>query len=728
MAARDCRTLTSLQQILSALSACQAEESELSNSLSNLLSAREPIIISLSRLQTLVPKLDELQHEASSLSAKVSTTAKTAERIGGKVRDLDEEMRRIREAGDRVGQVIDLKSSLSALEFAIHSQDWESATRHCARAMSLPPEVISGQFSETAVPTSESHLPPSQTLQSAREHLLQVFRKNFDQASRSRDATATTRFFKLFPTIGWEAEGLEAYSSFVVDLVRLRAPASAKTSSPLYYITALTALFENIALIVDQHHPVVVKYYGTGKMQSVVERLLEECDRVVKGLIEGWQEERAMRRKLADALSSPPTFSQPGNSRRAASPVDEGVDPREIDKVLTEVSAMSGRWNLFRIFLTENLANPPTEPQEELPDSQPVQPEDSISFESTSSFHIFEDLLSAYYIPLEIWYMRTIIHKAHRLASPDASQSIAATTTPDDVFYILKIALLRLLSTGSLPAVERMFDQLREVLEQDYIGIIKKKLDDVYRGSGPSGTNMRGGVDRENRLAFITLLNDLDIRRPTWSVYVAISGAHATIGQHFMRVEQPAIKDRISTFASLAGKFRSTMRVGIEQLFNQLIRPKLRTLIPEVYKDVSYVLDDDSYSTAEYQDVVRKRFIKTWDGLMDGYKDTFTDGNFRLYFGLTLDVVLRPWEKFMMGFKFTELGAVRFDRDLRSITTYLSSQTAFGDARDKFVRLQQMSTLLNLDPDEDVDEFYNGSGISWRLTAQEARSIAGLKI
>lgn len=51
----------------------------------------------------------------------------------------------------------------------------------------------------------------------------------------------------------------------------------------------------------------------------------------------------------------------------------------------------------------------------------------------------------------------------------------------------------------------------------------------------------------------------------------------------------------------------------------------------------------------------------------------------------------------MMGFKFTELGAILFDRDLRSINTFLSSQTAFGDGREKFVRLQQMSTLLNLD-------------------------------
>lgn len=51
----------------------------------------------------------------------------------------------------------------------------------------------------------------------------------------------------------------------------------------------------------------------------------------------------------------------------------------------------------------------------------------------------------------------------------------------------------------------------------------------------------------------------------------------------------------------------------------------------------------------------------------------------------------------MMGFKFTELGAIRFDRDLRAIIGYLSSQTAFGDAREKFLRLQQLSTILNLD-------------------------------
>ena len=67
-------------------------------------------------------------------------------------------------------------------------------------------------------------------------------------------------------------------------------------------------------------------------------------------------------------------------------------------------------------------------------------------------------------------------------------------------------------------------------------------------------------------------------------------------------------------------KLQSTLRVGVEQLFNQLLRPKLRTLLADVYKDVSYVLDEDAYAAAEYQDVVRKRFIRAWEGLAEGYK------------------------------------------------------------------------------------------------------------
>ena len=102
-------TLTTLPQVLSALSSLESEEAELSNSLSALLSDQEPIQNALARLQSLLPRVDELHTEASALSRKVSVTARTAERVGGRVRTLDEEMRRVREASDRLQQVMELK-------------------------------------------------------------------------------------------------------------------------------------------------------------------------------------------------------------------------------------------------------------------------------------------------------------------------------------------------------------------------------------------------------------------------------------------------------------------------------------------------------------------------------------------------------------------------------------------------------------------------------------------
>lgn len=51
-------------------------------------------------------------------------------------------------------------------------------------------------------------------------------------------------------------------------------------------------------MIVDQHQPVVEKYYGPGKMTSVLQRLLQEADRVTRSLVEGWVEERSVKRKV----------------------------------------------------------------------------------------------------------------------------------------------------------------------------------------------------------------------------------------------------------------------------------------------------------------------------------------------------------------------------------------------------------------------------------------------
>jgi hypothetical protein len=114
------------------------------------------------------------------------------------------------------------------------------------------------------------------------------------------------------------------------------------------------------------------------------------------------------------------------------------------------------------------------------------------------------------------------------------------------------------------------------------------------------------------------------------------------IGQSFLDSEYETVRAELQSFTELSTRMRNIAKVccvaglvvgddspdpirfppqtGLDQLFNQLTRPRLRALLDDCYKGVSYVLDEDGYAEAELQDIVRKRFIKGWEPLVEGYK------------------------------------------------------------------------------------------------------------
>ena len=113
-------SLATLPEILSALSALDEQETQLSRSLEVLISNKASVQLSLDKLKSLAPQLDELQVDAQALAENVSSTAQTARRVGDRVRLLDEEMRRVREAAERVSQVMELKVRMQSLQPGNH--------------------------------------------------------------------------------------------------------------------------------------------------------------------------------------------------------------------------------------------------------------------------------------------------------------------------------------------------------------------------------------------------------------------------------------------------------------------------------------------------------------------------------------------------------------------------------------------------------------------------------
>ncbi|KAG8728108.1 hypothetical protein FRC11_011804 [Ceratobasidium sp. 423] len=745
------RTATRIEDVLAALSKSESEESELSHSLAEIIADRNRIRTALVRLENLVPVLDGLVQKGDKLKGNVGRTAETAERVGAGVRGLERVMGRVRIAAERVGQVADAKASLAALQAAMEQRDWETAARHCARAMAVPKGVMEGPFAQVAIPSTDLPDPPTQTLVDARTALLGVFRKEFDAAAIARDPVAISRFFKLFPTINCPADGLAAYSDFVLDLVARRAPPTVKG-------------------LIDQHQPIVEKYYGSGNMHTVVARLLRECDRVVNGLYDGWEEERDISRKLSDARTAtfqtlvPAARTKPGQTPTID---DSGPDPREIDRVLGELATMAGRWALFRRFLVDRLEDDMTPSAPTTPDGgttlllkpttpgpatpgfglklltpantsfqKPIEPELEKEPEP-SAFQKALDLVSqtgtqvrlgtlfeSTYAPLETWHLRAALDRAHvnsAPANPGSMGTAQTSTTPDDAFFILHLTLSRALSSGSVVCVKKTVKNVRDVVERDLVGVIRRRMEDCWRA--PAAGKKGAGEDRV--AVFVTYLNDLSMCAHHAERLAQDLSASSSLAQGFLEDEDEEVRSAVGGLSDLGG-FKGVVKTGIDNLFTQLVRPRLRSLIPDVYRDVTYVLDESSYSTAEHDDAVRKRFVKGWGEVVGSYKasDTLTEENYRAFFALAVEVVVRPWEKYIMGMKFTELGAIRFDRDLRAVIGHLS----VGDARDKFIRLQQVSTLLNLDAEEDPDEFYTTSGIAWKLSASEARAVSALRV
>lgn len=173
--------------------------------------------------------LQETDEDASDgLVSRINRVWETSERVGGKVRKLDDEIGRVREAADVVTEVLELKNSLQTLDGAIEKNDWEAAARACRRAMSVRAEVTQGGFASAVVPTPQNPLPPPQQLDELRAVLLRTFREEFDAAAARKDEHEVSRYFRLWPGIGAENEGLEAYGDFVVSLVKSRSSSAGK--------------------------------------------------------------------------------------------------------------------------------------------------------------------------------------------------------------------------------------------------------------------------------------------------------------------------------------------------------------------------------------------------------------------------------------------------------------------------------------------------------------------
>ncbi|OTB05938.1 hypothetical protein M426DRAFT_319322 [Hypoxylon sp. CI-4A] len=770
---------SNLSDVRAALAALHVRETTVTNRLNALLSSQVDLSRELGRLDLLRANLGSQVIATRAISnGMLSSAADTAGRLSSRVKDLDLEKDRVQQTLNVVEQVAELKACVHGVVGSMGApQDWEAAAGYISRASKVPEPIIRGAFAASMVPSVEVPDAPWVTLENAKESLCGLFLREFEKAAKDGDGAKVTRFFKLFPLIGRGDVGLDVYGRYVCQGVAgtaratLRAtPGDAGKKDGFFYANALTKLFEHIAQIVESHGALVERHYGEGKMVKVIERLQMEAD--VQGgiILDSWSDERGVDRKLTDAKSYPfsflvqsflppqrtltgtPRMNSPavGSGTNGRNSEDEGVDMKEVDGLLSEISIMLGRWALYSRFLAGKCKNP------DAPEDAPLSIPEVVTKSNLS--RKIQGKLTTPYNSLALFFFRRSVEKAFQLdeSPPGLSLNISKPidgnapyiiSAVDDVMYIVSAIIHKAMSTSQRDVTASVIPDVGRVLGSDFIGMVQRRMRDE---SYPQPV-VQGGLPPENKIiSFIVLINSLDVAKD-YLTRIITSQLGTTPDQpngssqpnplansfpfeHDVTFVTTALNTLNTTFSIKTSELLSD---ALKVLFDKVIKQRLKPVLVDAFREADYWRSEDELAEIAQQndededeviDRVQRRFEHGWDALMKPIARLMTPKTFTALIDLTATDLSKTLEKRVWSYsgKTSAYGAIRMERDFSGIV----STVARGNysVREMFARVTQILMVADME-DEEWEELMNEDdegGIQWVINEDERRRARNL--
>ncbi|KAA8574122.1 hypothetical protein EYC84_005644 [Monilinia fructicola] len=345
--------------------------------------------------------------------------------------------------------------------------------------------------------------------------------------------------------------------------------------------------------IVEGHGGLVERHYGAGKMVRVIERLQVEAD--VQGgiVLDTWGDEKNVDRRLTDVRSYPFSFlvqsflpnQRPTGISRTGSPAVGG--------------AANGRANgcdvrpmvTIHRFLSGKCRDPEASADEPL-----IMP-DLRSVEKAFQLDEFPTGLSL---------------NPSKPIDGNAPYIISAV---DDVMYIVNAVLKRSISTSQRGVIESVIPAISRVLGTDFVGMVQRKMRDE---SYPKPL-LQGGFPPEDKIiAFIVLINTLDVSNDYISRIMSshLQPSEPNSASHAKgAAPAPALKDLFpyghdATFvsnsltslnATFSSKTNELISEGLQVMFNNVIKPRLRPVLSETFRDVDYSLTTEDLAEIALQ-------------------------------------------------------------------------------------------------------------------------------
>ncbi|KAF4111190.1 conserved oligomeric Golgi complex subunit 4 [Onychostoma macrolepis] len=742
--------LTELEDLERVYAQLCAEEAEVQKELGGLMGQQSNIETKMLALQRMGPNLQLIEGDAVQLSGMISFTCSLAENVSSKVRQLDLTKKRLYQAIQRADDILDLKFCTDGVQTALRNQDYEQAAAHIHRYLSLDQSVIelSKQGGEGSAVEASLAL-----LQEAERNLKALVTTRLEEAVSTGDLPQVERFFKILPLLGLHEQGLARFAQYLCSQLASKAEENlllavgsdlGERRAPVIFADTLTLLLEGIARIVETHQPIVETYYGPGRLHTLLAHLQKECDKQAQKIVDKFIQQRDYNNKFQVIQSS-----------MMRGMTTEKIEPRDLDPVLCEVTLMNSRAELYFRFLRRRIVAD-FEVADAMADETVIQEHQQSLEQLLKNCQLSRTMqeLIGYYIPMEEYYMRESVNKAVAMDTAEVGQ--LSSSMVDDVFYIVKKCISRALTSSSSDCVCAMINHATSVLETDFREVLVCKLragypvsalQDLQRGVSSAVSLMQSSL-QHGKITNLTQTLGIESQEQAKSAYLVALNNVEVCSENISTLKKNLESDCVKLFSQGAGsdhakakidsclsdlvntssKFKDLLQEGLQELNNTSIRPQVKPWISS-FLSVSHNIEEEEFSEYEANDPWVQQLIVQLEQLMAEFKVGLSPVIYDTLTSLMTSLIAMEMEKTVFKCTFSRLGGLQFDKELRALVAYLSSVTSWT-IRDKFARLTQMATILNLERVSEILDYWgpNSGPLTWRLTPAEVRQVLALRV
>uniref|UniRef100_A0A8C1D8E4 Conserved oligomeric Golgi complex subunit 4 n=1 Tax=Cyprinus carpio carpio TaxID=630221 RepID=A0A8C1D8E4_CYPCA len=711
--------LTELEDLERVYAQLCAEEAEVQMELGSLTGQQSNIETKMLALQRMGPNLQLIEGDAVQLSGMISFTCSLAENVSSKVRQLDLTKKRLYQAIQRADDILDLKFCTDGVQTALRNQDYEQAAAHIHRYLSLDQSVIelSKQGGEGSAVEASLAL-----LQEAERNLKTLVTTRLEEAVATGDLPQVERFFKILPLLGLHEQGLACFAQYLCSQLASKAEENlllavgsdlGERRAPVIFADTLTLLLEGIARIVETHQPIVETYYGPGRLHTLLAHLQQECDKQAQKIVDKFIQQRDYNNKFQVIQSS--------MMRGMAT---EKIEPRDLDPVLCEVTLMNSRAELYFRFLRRRIVAD-FEVADAMADETVIQEHQQSLEQLLKNCQLSRTMqeLIGYYIPMEEYYMRESVNKAVVMDTAEVGQ--LSSSMVDDVFYIVKKCISRALTSSSSDCMCAMINHATSVLETDFREVLVCKLragypvsalQDLQRGVSSAVSLMQSSL-QQGKITNLTQTLGIESQEQAKSAYLVALNNVEVCSENISTLKKNLESDCAKLFSQGAGSDHA--KAKIDSCLSDLVNTSSK------FKD----LLQEEFSDYEANDPWVQQLIVQLEQLMAEFKVGLSPVIYDTLTSLMTSLIAMEMEKTVFKCTFSRLGGLQFDKELRALVAYLSSVTSWT-IRDKFARLTQMATILNLERVSEILDYWgpNSGPLTWRLTPAEVRQVLALRV